>query len=110
MTKHLVKTTRTVQIQERKMNDNKGAHRRFRGVNLTTGPLALILLLAGSITAYAAVTNSVTVTGTGPSGPPGGVTDTANESVDVEDDAPTTASSMWAIRLSTAIRSPTQAT
>lgn len=70
------------------MNDNMGAHRTFGGVMKIAGPLALMLLMAGSITAYAAVTNSVTVTGTGPSGPPGGVTDTANESVDVEDNAP----------------------
>lgn len=70
------------------MNDNSGARRNPSGIVKTAGPLALVLLMAGSISAYAAVTNSVTVTGTGPSGPPGSVTDTANESVDVEDDAP----------------------
>lgn len=70
------------------MNDNTGAGRRFSGLKLTAAPLALMLLMAGSYAAYAAVTNTVTVTGTGPSGPPGGVTANANESVDVEDDAP----------------------
>jgi uncharacterized repeat protein (TIGR01451 family) len=81
-------TNKTVQIQEREMNDNMGARRLFSGVKIAVGPLAAILLMAGSITAYAAVTNSVTVSGTGPSGPPGGVTANATESVDVEDDAP----------------------
>lgn len=73
------------------MNDNTGARRRFSGLKLTAAPLAVMLLMAGSYAAYAAVTNTVTATGTGPSGPPGGVTATANESVDVEDDAPTIA-------------------
>lgn len=70
------------------MNDNTGAGRRFSGFKLAAAPLALMVLMAGSYAAYAAVTNSVTATGTGPSGPPGGVTANANESVDVEDDAP----------------------
>jgi uncharacterized repeat protein (TIGR01451 family) len=52
------------------------------------GPLALMLLMAGAVPAYAAVTNSVTAQGTAPNGPVNGVTDNANESVDVEDDAP----------------------
>lgn len=73
------------------MNDNTGAGRRFSGLKLTAAPLALMLLMAGSYAAYAAVTNTVTATGTGPSGPAGGVEATANEIVDVEDDAPTIA-------------------
>ncbi len=55
------------------------------------GPLALLVLMAGAIPAYAAVTNSVTASGTAPSGSPGGVTANANESVDVEDDTPAVA-------------------
>lgn len=70
------------------MNDNTRARRNSSGILKIAGPLALLMLMAGSLTAYAAVTNSVTATGTAPSGPPNGVTDTANESVDVEDDAP----------------------
>jgi uncharacterized repeat protein (TIGR01451 family) len=52
------------------------------------GPLALLALMAGALSAYAAVNNSVTASGTAPGGPVNGVTDTATESVDVEDDAP----------------------
>jgi uncharacterized repeat protein (TIGR01451 family) len=86
---HSFNTPATKEIsQESKMNDNTGARFMSRNINKLKLPLAVLLLMAGSITAYAAVTNSVTVTGTGPSGPPGSVTDTANESVDVEDDAP----------------------
>jgi hypothetical protein len=81
----------TAQIQERVMNNKPTAHRRPRGVNFLAWPLAVLIVMAGSLAAYAAVTNSVTVTGTGPSGPAGGVTANANESVDVEDDAPTIA-------------------
>jgi hypothetical protein len=77
-----------VQIQERVMNNNKVTQHRFKGVNAATGALALLVLTAGSITAYAAVTNSVEVKGTGPSGPADGVTANATESVDVEDNAP----------------------
>lgn len=73
------------------MNDNRAARRRMGGARMIAGPLALLLLMAGSLAAYAAVTNSVTATGTGPSGPAGGVTASANESVDVEDDAPAVA-------------------
>jgi uncharacterized repeat protein (TIGR01451 family) len=55
---------------------------------LLAGPLALLISMAGSFSAYAAVNNSVTARGTAPGGPVNGVTDTANESVDVIDDAP----------------------
>jgi uncharacterized repeat protein (TIGR01451 family) len=80
--------TKAFKLQETKMNDNSGAGHKIAGLKTFAAPLALVLLMAGSISAYAAVTNSVTATGTGPSGPPGSVTDTASESVDVEDDAP----------------------
>lgn len=70
------------------MNKYTEANRRHSGLKLTAAPLALILLMSGSYAAYAAVTNTVTATGTGPSGPPGGVSATANESVDVVDDTP----------------------
>jgi uncharacterized repeat protein (TIGR01451 family) len=80
--------TRNIQLQERIMNDNSGARRSLSGVKFSTGPLALMLLMAGSLTAYAAVTNTVTVKGTGPSGPVDGVEASADESVDVADDAP----------------------
>lgn len=73
------------------MNDNRGANRTYSGTQFITGALAALLLMAGSISAYAAVTNSVTATGTAPSGAPGGVTANASESVDVQDDAPTIA-------------------
>jgi uncharacterized repeat protein (TIGR01451 family) len=82
------KKIKTVQIQERVMNQEPTARRRLNGKRVIAGPLALLLLMAGSIAAYAAVTNSVTVTGTGPIGPAGGVTANATESVDVEDDVP----------------------
>ena len=51
-------------------------------------PLALLALMAGALPAYAAVTNTVTASGTAPSGPPGGVSATATENVDVQDSAP----------------------
>jgi uncharacterized repeat protein (TIGR01451 family) len=90
MTQHFSKPVKKIlEHQESKMNDTTGAIRNLSRMIKISGPLALALLMAGSIPAFAAVTNSVTVTGTGPSGPPGAVTDTANESVDVEDDAPT---------------------
>jgi hypothetical protein len=82
------KTRKVLRMQERQMNDNKMNERRAKGVNLIVWPLALVLVMAGSFAAYAAVTNSVTVTGTGPSGPAGGVTANTTESVDVEDSTP----------------------
>jgi hypothetical protein len=53
-----------------------------------SGPLAVLITMAGAISAYASVDNSVTVKGTAPSGPVNGVTNTATESVDVQDAAP----------------------
>lgn len=73
------------------MNTNQPTRRQFRGTKFIAGSLALLLAMAGSLPAYAAVTNSVTASGTAPSGPPGGVTANANESVDVEDDTPSVA-------------------
>jgi uncharacterized repeat protein (TIGR01451 family) len=72
------------------MNNNKKSLQK-KYVRIFSGPLAVLMFLAGSLSAYAAVTNSVTATGTGPSGPPGGITANANESVDVIDSAPTVA-------------------
>jgi uncharacterized repeat protein (TIGR01451 family) len=80
-----------VQHRERAVNKNKPGQRQLRGANYVAGPLTLLLLMAGALPAYAAVTNSVTASGTAPSGPPGGVTGTANESVDVADDTPAVA-------------------
>ena len=57
-----------------------------RHVRVLAGPLALLVAMAGALPAYAAVSNTVTATGTPPSGP--AVTDTASEDVDVIDDAP----------------------
>jgi uncharacterized repeat protein (TIGR01451 family) len=90
-TNHKIKKTETTQKQEITMNDNTGVFRFSKTGSVATGALALLLAMAGSMSAYAAVTNSVTATGTGPSGPAGSITDTATESVDVEDDAPTVA-------------------
>ncbi len=73
------------------MNINTPESGHYRGMKLLAGPLALLVLMGGALSAYAAVTNSVVVTGTGPSGPAGGVTATANESVDVENSAPAVA-------------------
>jgi uncharacterized repeat protein (TIGR01451 family) len=61
---------------------------RFRHATGITGSLAVILALTASIPAYAAVSNTVTATGTAPSGAPGAVVDTATEDVDVIDDTP----------------------
>jgi uncharacterized repeat protein (TIGR01451 family) len=60
-------------------------------VRLLSGTAAAAVLLAGmlALPAMAAVNNTVTVTGTPPSGPP--VSSNATESVDVEDSAPTIA-------------------
>jgi uncharacterized repeat protein (TIGR01451 family) len=80
--------TRILKRRETKMKNNAGAGYKIFGLKSFATPLALVVLMAGSIQAYAAVTNSVTATGTGPSGPPNGVTASANESVDVADDAP----------------------
>ena len=57
-----------------------------RHVRTLAGPLALLVAMAGALPAYAAVSNTVTATGTPPTGP--AVTDTATEDVDVIDDAP----------------------
>jgi uncharacterized repeat protein (TIGR01451 family) len=53
------------------------------GVLLAASGLAL-----APFSAYASIDNTVTVSGTAPSGPPGGVTATSTENVDVADDAP----------------------
>jgi uncharacterized repeat protein (TIGR01451 family) len=64
---------------------------RNRYISRVTGPLALLIVMAGALPAYAAVTNTVTATGTAPSGPAGGVTSTATENVDMQDSAPAVA-------------------
>ncbi len=70
------------------MNTNTPGGRFLINKKIIAGPLAVLMLMAGSIPAYTAVNNSVVASGTSPSGPPGGVTATANESVDVADDVP----------------------
>lgn len=50
------------------------------------GSLAVLMAMAGAMPAYAAVSNTVTATGTPPTGP--AVTDTATEDVDLIDAAP----------------------
>jgi uncharacterized repeat protein (TIGR01451 family) len=65
------------------MNKTNKTARYTRAI---AGPLALLLTMAGALSAYAAVSNTVTATGTPPSGP--AVIDTATEDVDVIDDAP----------------------
>jgi uncharacterized repeat protein (TIGR01451 family) len=64
-----------------------GAVHRYN-LNALAAPLAILCVLASAVPAYAAVTNSVTASGTAPGGPVNGVTANASESVDVEDDAP----------------------
>jgi uncharacterized repeat protein (TIGR01451 family) len=81
----------TVHIQERVMSKTHTVHSRFKYATIYAGPLALLVMMAGALPAYAAVTNTVTATGTGPSGPPGGVTASATKSVDVLDSAPAVA-------------------
>jgi uncharacterized repeat protein (TIGR01451 family) len=51
-------------------------------------PLVMLAWVLMNTSSWAAVTNSVTVYGTAPNGTPDGITSTANESVDVQDDAP----------------------
>ena len=52
---------------------------------------ATLLVMSGSLPAYAAVTNTVTAKGTAPGGAAGGVTSTATENVDMEDSTPSLA-------------------
>jgi uncharacterized repeat protein (TIGR01451 family) len=58
----------------------------IRKMKPTTHALLAFLLMCS--TSFAAVTNTVTVSGTAPNGVANAITATANESVDVEDDAP----------------------
>jgi uncharacterized repeat protein (TIGR01451 family) len=71
--------TKTAHFRESILNTNTPGGRFQKRMRILTGPLAVLLLMAGSLPAYAAVTNSVTASGTSPSGPPGGVTATAND-------------------------------
>jgi uncharacterized repeat protein (TIGR01451 family) len=54
-------------------------------------PLAFLALAGVSLPSFAAVSNTVTASGTAPSGPPGGVTATTSANVDMQDAAPTIA-------------------
>ena len=69
------------------MNKNNNSS-RTRTITAIAGPLAVLMTMAGALPAYAAVTNTVTVRGTAPSGVPDAITDSATEEVDVVDDAP----------------------
>jgi uncharacterized repeat protein (TIGR01451 family) len=74
-------------LRERVMNTKNHSH-CTRYITAIAGPLAVLMTMAGALPAYAAVSNTVTVTGTAPSGAPGAITDSATEDVDVIDDAP----------------------
>jgi uncharacterized repeat protein (TIGR01451 family) len=74
------------ELRERVMTHSTQA-RRFAAY-ATVAPFALALAIVTAAPLGAAVTNSVVATGTAPGGPVGGVTDSATESVDVQDAAP----------------------
>jgi uncharacterized repeat protein (TIGR01451 family) len=73
------KTTKRVQFQEMTTTTLTRQH---------VGALAMLLVVTAASPVSAAVTNTVTARGTAPSGPAGGVTANAAESVDVQDDVP----------------------
>lgn len=71
--------------------------RRKAILRAATTPLALFMLSAQILPAFATIDNTVTATGTAPNGAPGGVTANANEQVDVADDQPAvTVAKAWA--------------
>jgi uncharacterized repeat protein (TIGR01451 family) len=60
-------------------------------IRLRIASLAFALVTVGAFPAHAAVTNTVTATGTAPGGTAGAITATATENVDMQDSAPAVA-------------------
>lgn len=77
-----------------KLNDNNkvktaNPHACSWRMRYTAAPLALLMAAANITPAFATIDNTVTATGTPPSGPAGSVISTATENVDVADATPT---------------------
>lgn len=93
MTKQPITIQRPIHQGVSNMNDNNSNKTRCPQtygwrMRYTAAPLALLMAAANITPAFATIDNTVTATGTAPSGPAGGVTANASENVDVADAAP----------------------